>query len=80
MPMAMYIMGNGMMIKLMEMVSTLIQMGQSTRGNGNQINNTDKEKKAGRMERSMKVNISAGKNMDMESLDGLINLTIWGIS
>lgn len=67
---------HGLMIKLMDMVSTLTWMEHATRVNGRRISNMERVKKHGPTEHYMKVIMLMVKNMGKVHLNGLTVLPI----
>ena len=76
MPMEIYIMAIGKMIRHMDLVNILIRMEHSMKVIGKMINSTVKEKNTGPMELNIQENISSERKMDMENFFGLINQAI----
>ena len=66
-------MDNGLTIRQMATVSTIISMAHSTRATGEKISSMATEKKVGLMALFMKVNILPVKNMVLVNINGMIN-------
>ena len=60
----------GRMTKLMDLVSTNMQMDQNMKGSGLKINSTVKVRKFGQMELNLSVTISSERKKDKETFSG----------
>ena len=74
MQMVMFMMDNGMMIKLMDLEFIAILMELNTKVIGKKINNMVMDLKHGQTEQDMKANTFKAKNMESADLHGLMEV------